>query len=63
MMRDEKNNREKEEEDLDLVVSGKIKEPLKRSEVKGKSLSHVCLFATPRTIQSIEFSRPEYWSR
>ena len=29
---------------------------------KWKSLSHVWLFATPRTIQSMEFSRPEYWS-
>ena len=27
-----------------------------------KSLSHVRLFATPWTIQSMEFSRPEYWS-
>ena len=27
-----------------------------------KLLSHVRLFATPRTIQSMEFSRPEYWS-
>jgi len=27
-----------------------------------KSLSHVRLFATPWTIQSVEFSRPEYWS-
>ena len=25
-------------------------------------LSHVRLFATPQTIHSIEFSRPEYWS-
>ena len=25
-------------------------------------LSHVGLFATPWTIQSMEFSRPEYWS-
>ena len=25
-------------------------------------LSHVQLFATPWTIQSMEFSRPEYWS-
>ena len=33
-----------------------------RSEVKWKSLSHVRLFATPWTIQSMEFSRPEYWS-
>ena len=29
---------------------------------KGKSLSHVQLFATPWTIQSMEFSRLEYWS-
>ena len=29
---------------------------------KGKSLSRVQLFATPWTIQSMEFSRPEYWS-
>ena len=28
-----------------------------------KSLSCVWLFATPGTIQSTEFSRPEYWSR
>ena len=27
-----------------------------------KSLSRVRLFATPWTIQSMEFSRPEYWS-
>ena len=31
-------------------------------EVKSKSLSRVPLFATPWTIQSMEFSRPEYWS-
>ena len=29
---------------------------------KWKSLSHVQLFATPWTIQSVKFSRPEYWS-
>ena len=29
---------------------------------KWKSLSCVWLFATPWTIQSVEFSRPEYWS-
>ena len=29
---------------------------------KWKSLSHVWLFATPWTIQTMEFSRPEYWS-
>ena len=27
-----------------------------------KSLSHVQLFATPWTIESMEFSGPEYWS-
>ena len=30
--------------------------------VKWNSLSRVQLFATPRTIQSMVFSRPEYWS-
>ena len=29
-------------------------------KVKWKSLSHVQLFVTPLTIQSMEFSRPEY---
>ena len=29
---------------------------------KWKSLSHVQLSVTPWTIQSVEFSRPEYWS-
>ena len=29
---------------------------------KWKSLSHVRLLATPWTIKSVEFSRPEYWS-
>ena len=29
---------------------------------KWKSLSHVRLFVTPWTIQSMEFSRAEYWS-
>ena len=31
--------------------------------VKRKSLNCVWLFATPWTIQSMEFSRPEYWRR
>ena len=35
---------------------------LSQVEVKWKSLSHVRLFVTPWTIQSMEFSRPEYWS-
>ena len=30
--------------------------------VKWKSLSCVRLFVTPWTVQSVEFSRPEYWS-
>ena len=30
--------------------------------IKWKSLNRVQLFATPWTIQSMEFSRPEYWS-
>ena len=30
--------------------------------MKLKSLTCVRLFATPRTIQSMELSRPEYWS-
>ena len=34
----------------------------KWSEVKWKLLSHVQLFATPCTIQSMKFSRSEYWS-
>ena len=32
------------------------------SLLKWKSFSHVQLFVTPWTIQSMEFSRPEYWS-
>ena len=31
-------------------------------EVLWKSLSRVWLFATPWIVQSMEFSRPEYWS-
>ena len=31
-------------------------------EAQRKSLSHVQLFVIPWTIQSTEFSRPEYWS-
>ena len=30
--------------------------------IKSKPLSHVRLFATPCFVQSMEFSRPEYWS-
>ena len=35
---------------------------LKVKKWKCNSLSRVWLFVTPRTIQSMEFSRPEYWS-
>ena len=41
------------------LVSYEVR-PLKWSE--WKSLSFVRLFVTPWTIQSMEFSRPEYWS-
>ena len=34
----------------------------KTAEKKCKSLSHVRYFVTPWTIQSMRFSRPEYWS-
>ena len=34
---------------------------LKPTESEQKQLSHVRLFATPWTIESMEFSRPEYW--
>ena len=34
----------------------------RESEVKVKLLSRVLLFVTSWTIQSMEFSRPEYWS-
>ena len=33
-----------------------------KQDAKWKLLSRVWLFATLWTIQSIEFSRPEYWS-
>ena len=39
-----------------------VKPRLPHDEVKWKSLSHVQLFATPSTLQSMEFSRTEYWS-
>ena len=32
-----------------------------KGKVKLKSLSCVRLYATPWTIQAMEFSRPEYW--
>ena len=35
---------------------------LLHSKWKWKSLTRVQLFLTPWTIQTMEFSRPEYWS-
>ena len=32
------------------------------SRVKSESFSHAQLFVTPWTIESMEFSRPEYWN-
>ena len=43
-----------------LAVGLNISHP--ENVAKSKSLSHVWLFATSWTIQSMEFSRPEYWS-
>ena len=37
--------------------------PCKNEKWKWNSLSRVRLFVTPRTIQSMKFSRPKYWSR
>ena len=37
--------------------------PHSRSPAMWKSLSHVQLFVMPWSILSVEFSRPEYWSR
>ena len=42
------------------VIHNKIFPFIKRW--KWKLLSHLQLFANPRVIQSMEFSRPEYWS-
>ena len=43
---------------ISLVYTSKIH---KLSHILWKSFSHVWLFATPWTIQSMELSRPEYW--
>ena len=44
------------------LINRKIIEFCITNWVKCKSLSCIQLFGTPWTIQSIEFSRPEYWS-
>ena len=43
----------------DSLLSEPSGKPQSESE---SSLSHVHFFATAWTIQSMEFSRPEYWS-
>ena len=45
---------------LNSDTDGKIK--CEKYEVKWKSLGRFLLFGTPWTMQSMEFSRPEYWS-
>ena len=45
---------------IHLLVQQRVR--VRESKVKCKSLSRVWLFATPWTIQSMKFSRPEYWS-
>ena len=44
-----------------LLALGQVQSSFS-SKVKWKSLSRVRLFVNPWTIQSMEFSRPEYWS-
>ena len=44
------------------LSSSRVLEINQHSFSKWKLLSHVRLFVTPWTIQSMEFSRPEYWS-
>ena len=46
----------------DSLPSELPRKPLNSPEVKWKSLSRVWLFVTLWTIQSMEFSKPEYWS-
>ena len=46
----------KTKEPMCSVMSGKL------ALCEWKSLSHVQLFATPWTLQSMEFSRPECWT-
>ena len=46
----------------EISVLGCPVQTMRTGKWKWKSLSRVPLFATPWTIQSMEFSRPEYWS-
>ena len=47
---------------IHLAIQQKLTQHCKASKWKWKSLSRVWLFVTAWTIQSMEFSRPEYWS-
>ena len=47
---------------LSLFAEVRQKCTCTHSEVKWKSLSRVWLFVTPWSIQSMQSSRPEYWS-
>ena len=53
--------KDKNGKDLTEVGASLVVQMVKKVE-KWKSLSRVRLFATPWTIQFMEFSRPEYWS-
>ena len=46
----------------EVQKQGKLNKLFRDRVSEWKSLSHVWLFATPWTIQSMEFSRPEDWS-
>ena len=48
--------------DLENVTWERSKSEVEWGEVKWKLLSRVWLLATPQTMQSMEFSRSEYWS-
>ena len=53
---------QKEHSPADTLVLAHKTHFLTCEPIKWKSLSRVWLFAYPWTIQSLEFSRPEYWS-
>ena len=44
------------------VPLASLNDPIGDAAAAAKSLSRVRLFATPGTIQSLKFSRPEHWS-
>ena len=46
---------------IQIIVISNDNSKYNLGDVKWKSLSRVQLFVTPWTIQSMDFSRPEYW--